>query len=210
MSNTSPSTPDDAVRGLSLPRRVGQAAVGLGGLLGAGLIGLLWATEPTTLPARTQAAFAAMIAIGLTWAGVAGWALARRPIFAIDRILATSLALGCSTVWTVWGAVLAWTRGSVAGLLTVAGLGLVLVVVSGALLRRALAYRATLMERKRHIEQRSASDTPVRDTRRAPLPIGPLALALHLGGRAPSGRVVAILSLVLVTALVAGLVLALA
>jgi hypothetical protein len=205
MSDSPRPASEHIVRGLSLPRRVGQAAAGLAGLLVAGLIALLWATEPTSLPVRTQVAFAALIAVGLTWAGLAGWALARRPLFAIDRVLAAALALCFSTLWTVWAAALAWSRGGGAALVTVAGVGLVLVLASGALLRRAHAYRATLLERQRVLEGRSAgADHP----RRTPLPIGPLALALRRRGA--TGRTTAVLTAVLVVALLAGLALVVA
>jgi hypothetical protein len=72
--------PDDIVRGLSLPRRVGHLVAGLGGLAAAAAIALLWATEPGELPLRTRIAFMAVIGIGLTWAGLAGWTLASRPL----------------------------------------------------------------------------------------------------------------------------------
>jgi len=71
-------SPDQIMRGLSLPRRVAHVTVGLGGLAAAATIGLLWATEPGDLPLRTRIAFTTLIAIGLAWAGFAGWALARR------------------------------------------------------------------------------------------------------------------------------------
>src|SRR5688500_1004535 len=89
------------LRGLTLPRRIGYAAAGLGGLAGATMIGTLWATEPTPLPARTQFAFAGLMAIGLAWAAFAAWALARRPLFAVDRVIAATLAVGFSLLTTV-------------------------------------------------------------------------------------------------------------
>jgi hypothetical protein len=203
MTDRLPPGPGHLVRGLSLPRRIGYTVAGLGGLLGSGCISLLWATEPTSLPARTQAAFAAMIIVGMTWAGVAAWTLGRRPLFAIDRVVAAGLALALSVLWTIWGAALAWNRGGLIALLTVAGVGLAFAVVSGTLLLRARAYRATLLDRKRRLEQEYTSAR----TRRAPLPVGPLALALRLRHRGPATRTVAILALVLAVALVAGLAL---
>jgi hypothetical protein len=203
MTDRLPPGPGHLVRGLSLPRRIGYTVAGLGGLLGSGCISLLWATEPTSLPARTQAAFAAMIIVGMTWAGVAAWTLGRRPLFAIDRVVAAGLALTFSVLWTVWGAAVAWSRGGLIAVLTVAGVGLAFAAVSGTLLLRARAYRATLLDRKRRLEQDYASA----GTRPAPLPVGPLALALRLRHRGPATRTVAILALVLAVALVAGLAL---
>jgi len=208
-------TPDHILRGVSLSRRVGLTVAGLGGLLGAGLLGLLWATEPTPLPGRTQAAFAAMIVVGLTWAGLAAWTLVRRPLFAIDRVVTASLALIFSLLSTVWMARLAWNRSGVVGLLTVAGVGLTLTLVSATLLRRARAYRATLLQRRRRLEQDTEHDTEhdtEQDTAtpqagRMPLPIGPLALALRLRRTGPATRTVAVLALVLTAAFLAGLVL---
>jgi hypothetical protein len=203
MTRQSPLTPNDVLRGLSLGRRVAHTVAGLGGLLGAGLGGLLWATEPTPLPARTQAAFAAMIVVGLTWAGLAVWALAHRPLFAVDRVIAATLALGFSTLSTVWGAVLAWNRAGLVGLVTVGGVGLALALASAALLVRARAYRATLRQRQGRLEHGPATGAsdPVL------LPIGPLALGLRLRRDNPATRTVAVLVLVLAAALLAGLAL---
>jgi hypothetical protein len=191
---------DPIVRELSLARRVGHAVVGLTGLLGAGLIGLLWATEPAPLPARTQAAFAALALIGLTWAGVAAWALARRPLFALDRVVTAGLALMFSTASTAWATVIAWQRGGRGAVLAVAGIGLALVLGSAALLVRARAYRATLLERRRRLEPEPVA----RDGARTPLPIGPLALALRLRGHSASAPLVTVAALMLAAALVAG------
>src|ERR671916_3074746 len=91
-------TPDRILRGLSLPRRISYVVAGLCGLLGAAMLAMLWATEPARLPARTQLAFGALILVGLAWAAFAAWALARRPLFAMDRLVAAALAVGFSTL----------------------------------------------------------------------------------------------------------------
>src|SRR6266545_4082220 len=119
--------PDHIVRGLSLPRRVGHLVAGLGGLATASTVGLLWATEPGELPLRTRIAFAAVIGIGMTWAGFAGWTLARRPLFAVDRVIAACLACG--------------------------GLGATLTVVASTMLARARAYRRALLARRHELER---------------------------------------------------------
>ncbi|WNV84692.1 hypothetical protein [Umezawaea sp. Da 62-37] len=147
-------TPDQITRGLSLPRRIGYVLVGLAGLTAASVIGQLWATEPTALPARTQLAFAAMITIGLTWAGFGAYTVIRRPLFAVDRIIAAALALTFSTLMTAGTVVLALTRDSTAGVLTASAIGLVLIVAACTMLLRARTYRAALLARRRDLEGR--------------------------------------------------------
>lgn len=98
-------TPEDMIARLDAPlsvrRRLGYLAVLLGGLGGAGLIGALWATEPA-LAARTAAAFALLVAVGLGWAAFGAWALTRRaPLYARDRVLAAWIAL---LAWGLGGA----------------------------------------------------------------------------------------------------------
>ncbi|GIH03302.1 hypothetical protein Rhe02_13690 [Rhizocola hellebori] len=184
-------TPEQVLRGLSLPRRAGYAVAGLAGLAGAAMLTALWATEPAALPARTRLAFAALIAIGLAWAAFAAWALARRPLFAVDRLVAAALAVGFSTLSTAGTVAVALARGSTADVLVAAGVGLTLIVISTVMLARARTYRAVLLARRRELGGREM------------LPIGPLALAMrHRGG----GRI-AIAALIVGAALVAGLVL---
>lgn len=149
-------TPRQLLRGLSLPRRVTHVVAGLGGLAGASLIGYLWATEPDPLPARTQAAFAALIAIGLAWTVFGGWALTRHPLFAVDRVIAGWLAVVFSTLLTAGMVVLAVSRGGGAGALASAGLGLIAVAVAVAALVRARVYRRDLLTRQRSLEDGNA------------------------------------------------------
>lgn len=138
---------DRMLRGLSLPRRIAHLVAGLGGLGMAVFIGLLWATEPEDLPARTQIAFAMLIGVGLTWAGVAGWMLVRRPMFALDRVIGAWLALAFGLLTGVGTVVLAVARGSVAGAVAGGVLGLLLTGVAAVLLARARAYRTELLGR---------------------------------------------------------------
>ena len=98
-------TPDDILtsldRTLSLRRRIGYVLLALAGLGGAGLIGLLWATEPG-LPPRTAVAFAVLVAIGLSWAAFGAWALTRRvPLYARDRVVAGWIALAAWAVFAL-------------------------------------------------------------------------------------------------------------
>jgi hypothetical protein len=86
---------------LSLRRRIATVAAMLGGLAVAIVVGLLWVTEPN-LPARTQVAFGAIVALGLAWVGFGVWVLNRRlPLFALDRVVAAWMGLAA---WPTGGA----------------------------------------------------------------------------------------------------------
>ncbi|KAA9377669.1 transmembrane transport protein [Microbispora cellulosiformans] len=131
---------------ISLGSRMRHVAVGLAGGCAAALIAVLWATEPYPLPARTQAAFAALIAIGLAWAAFAGWTLSRRrPLFARDRVLGAWLALVVTVVTGVAGTALAAARGTTAEALATALAGVALVAAAGLVLVRARARRRELL-----------------------------------------------------------------
>ncbi|KNE82323.1 MULTISPECIES: hypothetical protein [Streptomyces] len=131
---------------VSLGSRIRHLAVGLGGGCGAALIAVLWATEPHALPLRTRAAFAGLIAIGLAWAGFAGWVLGRRrPLFARDRVLAARLALVATAVTGVAGTALAAVRATTAGVLVTALAGVLLVTAAGLALARARSRRRELL-----------------------------------------------------------------
>jgi hypothetical protein len=146
-------TPQRALRGLSLPRSAGYAAVGLAGLTGAAMLSVLWATEPTPLPTRTKLAFAALIAVGLAWAAFASWTLARRPLFAADRVIAATLAVGFSALTTAGTVAVALARASTVGVLAAVGVGLILILISTTMLARARTYRAVLLARRRELER---------------------------------------------------------
>ncbi|SDS99461.1 hypothetical protein [Actinoplanes derwentensis] len=111
-------------------------AAGIAGLAGATTIGALWATEPGSLPTRTQAAFAGLIVVGLTWAGLAAWTLVRRPLFAADRVIGAWLAIVFSAATAVFSGVIAGPFAALPGLL--------LAVVAVVLLVRARAWRDRL------------------------------------------------------------------
>lgn len=145
--------PEHIVRGLSLPRRVGHLVAGLGGLTTAAIVGLLWATEPGVLPVRTRLAFAAVIGIGLTWTGFAGWALARRPLFALDRVIAAWLAVTFSTLFALGMMTIAVSRAGTAVVLACGGVGATLTVAAGTMLARARAHRRTLLARRDELER---------------------------------------------------------
>jgi hypothetical protein len=214
--------PEQVLRGLSIGRRIGYAAAGLGGLAGVVLIGMLWATEPAPLPVRTQLAFAALIGAGAAWAGFAGWALVRRPLFAVDRLIAAVLAVTFSTLTAIGAALVAMARSSTAGLLVAAGIGLVMVAAAVGQLRRAQNHRAALLARKRELEvalvpahedtgaadqDRPASHDAGTMKTRSGLPIGPLALAMRHRRGGLNHRGIAVIASIIGVALVAGVAL---
>ncbi|GAA2480343.1 hypothetical protein [Winogradskya humida] len=142
MTETPGFTPRQLLGTVSLRRRVALVAVGLAGLCAAVFLGLLWATEPVALPWRTRIAFAVMVLIGLAWAGFAAWALLRRPLFALDRVIAGWLATAFSTLTAV-------ASTAVTGTLTAAAVGVVLTGAALIILRRAYTYRRTLLRHLR-------------------------------------------------------------
>ncbi len=124
--------------------------VALLGLVGAGLISVLWATEPG-LPVRTRAALAVLVTVGLGWTTFGTWAVTRRtPLFARDRVIAAWLALGAWTVFAVGALVVApttpgWliTVALLLGATAVANLGVALRTRAGLRRRRAELDRAS-------------------------------------------------------------------
>lgn len=208
--------PQRILRGMSLPRRIGYVVAGLCGLLGAAMLAMLWATEPVRLPARTQLAFAGLILVGAAWAAFAAWALARRPLFAVDRLIAAALAVGFSTLTMVGAVAVAIVRSSTAGAFAATGTGLALIVTSTIMLVRARAYRALLLARERELREPPVPSNPNADndnedtaamTTRKSLPIGPLALALRHRRSGSTNRRIAIAAVILGLALVAGVAL---
>jgi hypothetical protein len=94
-----------------------------------------------------------VIGIGMTWAGFAGWVLARRPLFAVDRVIAAWLAVTFSALTTLGMVTMALTRASTAVVLACGGLGATLTVVAGT--PRARAYRRTLLARRHELERQA-------------------------------------------------------
>jgi hypothetical protein len=131
---------------VSLRSRMRHIAVGLAGGCAATLIAVLWATEPDPLPARTQVAFAGLIAIGAAWAGLAGWVLSRRrPLFARDRVLGARLALGATVLTTIAGTALAAVRGATSDVLVTALGGVLFTAAAVLVLVRAQSRRRELL-----------------------------------------------------------------
>ena len=138
---------------LSLRKRVGYLTVGLAGLLGSGLISVLWATEPG-LPPRTRVAFAVLVAIGLCWAAFGGWAVTRRtPLFARDRVVAGWLGVGAWLAFAVGALIIAFLRHKLE--LSLLSVVVALGVLAAANLWAALRARAALVRRKAVLTRRS-------------------------------------------------------
>ncbi|TDD20465.1 transmembrane transport protein [Nonomuraea diastatica] len=139
---------------VSLRSRLRHVAVGLAGGCGAAVIAVLWATEPNTLPTRTQAVFAGLIAIGLAWAFFAGWVLSRRrPLFAQDRVLSARIALAATVVTAAGGVALAAARGSTADLVATAAGGVVFTAAAVLALVRARRRRRELLRLRDALRQ---------------------------------------------------------
>ncbi|WP_432068665.1 transmembrane transport protein [Streptomyces sp. C10-9-1] len=139
---------------VSLRSRLRHTAVGLAGGCEAAVIAVLWATESNVLPARTQAAFAGLIAIGLAWAVFAGWVLSRRrPLFARDRVLAARIALAATVVTALAGVALAAVRGSTADLVATAAGGVVFTAAAMLTLVRARRRRRELLRLRDALRQ---------------------------------------------------------
>ncbi|RAY14931.1 transmembrane transport protein [Actinomadura craniellae] len=127
----------------------------LAGAAGAVLIASLWATEPGGLPPRTHLAFAALTAVGLGWAGFAGWALTRRgPLYARDRVIAARLALGFAAGTAAGTVTIAAQRGDATAVLTALAAGLVLVAAAALALLHARARRTALLRLRDDLENR--------------------------------------------------------
>jgi len=134
---------------MSFRRRIATVIALLGGLCAAGLIGLLWLTEPE-LPPRTQIAFGAFVVIGLAWAAYGSWALARRtPLFALDRVVAGWLALAATGFATVIAILVTVVRDKFEPGLYLIIVGVVVLALIN--LARARKHRATLLRRKREL-----------------------------------------------------------
>lgn len=144
-------------RHLSRPARFGYVALLLGGLVVAGMVAVLWATEPAPLPGPTQAAFAGIIVVGLAWSGLAAWALSRRrPLYATDLVVAGYLAVVVTSVAAIGAVVVAAARGQALAAALAAGEGLIMVGVAATVTVRARRRRAALLARRRALQRPDA------------------------------------------------------
>lgn len=139
---------------VALPSRIGYTALLLAGLAVAAAIGSLLATEPD-LPARTQAAFAVVVGVGLAWAGFAAWVLARRRVlFASHRVIAARMGVTFSALFTT-GAASVWLGGTYQppGALAAAAVGAAMLAAAVLVLLRARRRVQKITARKREIER---------------------------------------------------------
>lgn len=112
----------------------------------------LWWTEPA-LPARTQAAFALLLAINLGWCGYAQWALRhRRVLYARHRVVAARLAIAFCAAYSIGAFALAAFGGIAAGWWAGA-LGLGMTVAAMAMHVRASRYYEGLQRRREALER---------------------------------------------------------
>jgi hypothetical protein len=84
----------------------------------------------------------------MTWAGFAGWALLRPPLFAVDRVIAAWPAVTFSALMTLGMVTIAVARAGTAVAFARGGLGATLTLVAGTVLARASGYRRTLLARR--------------------------------------------------------------
>jgi hypothetical protein len=142
-------------RELSRSDRFRYLTVGLASLAVTAVTGSLWATEPS-LPLRTHLAFAGIVVIGTAWMAVAAFVLTRRrPLYAMDRVLATGLAVVATSFVGVATTVLAGLRGGTLPGLTAGAVTAVFVAASAALHVGARRRRDALLARRRTLAPRT-------------------------------------------------------
>jgi peptidoglycan/LPS O-acetylase OafA/YrhL len=139
-------------RGLSTRARYGHVLLLLAALAMSIVVAALMLTEPA-LPARTQAAFAVMLLIGLGWAAYAVWVLRHRwTLLAGHRVIAAIMAVTFAAVFTAAAAVAAVITAKTAAWAAAAS-GAVLVTVAAAILVRAIRHRHRLEARRAQLER---------------------------------------------------------
>jgi membrane associated rhomboid family serine protease len=138
---------------LSSRSRMGYVGLLLMSVLMSVAIGSLWATEPS-LPTRTQVAFAAMVAIGVSWCVFALRVLtSRRILLARHAIVAGRMAVTFTSIFVVGTLAAAYASDNRAAGLTAASIGMVMAIASGLLLRCAHRRFEQLEERRRTLER---------------------------------------------------------
>ena len=137
---------------LSLAARLRYVALLLAALAMTIVIVALWATEPA-LPVRTQAAFAVMTAIGVSWTAFASWVLTRRyPLFARDSVIAGRMAVLFACVFVAGALAVAVSTG-MASAYAAAGVGGVMAAAAVGLLARAHREVARLTARRDELQR---------------------------------------------------------
>ena len=132
---------------LSFRSRLGYVALLLGSLAMATLAGALWLTEPV-LPFRTQAAFALMIVIGLSWVVFSAWVLRyRRVLYARQHIVAGRMAVTFTSLFVVSALAIGYGSGKDAAY-AAAALGGVMLIAAVLMLQRGHREFNRLAERR--------------------------------------------------------------
>jgi hypothetical protein len=127
---------------LSMASRLGYVALLLVAAAMTVIVLSLWISEPG-IPGRTRWAFAVLSVIGISWIGLATWALTTtRVLAARDRVIAGCMAVTFTSVFVLGLGLVALISQSAAGL---KGLPL-------GLLMLAVAVRALLKARRRFAE----------------------------------------------------------
>lgn len=140
---------------LSMRSRLGYVALALMAAAITAFIVMLWTTE-RGLPARAGWAFAIMSAIGISWIGLATWALTTsRPLAARDRVIAGWMAVAFTSVFLA-GMVLVALISRDAGGVGAIAMGLALLWFAVRVLRRAQRRFAELAARRAELERELA------------------------------------------------------
>ncbi|MGH8082268.1 MAG: hypothetical protein ACREP7_16960 [Lysobacter sp.] len=139
-------------RELSPAARAGYLALLLVASFASAALVSLWITEPS-LPARTHAAFALLLAINLSWSAFAVWALRhRRVLYARHRLVSTRLASAFCAIFSLGAFALAAAGGIGAGWL--AGcLGVAMTALALILMVRARRHYTGLQQRRETLER---------------------------------------------------------
>lgn len=149
-----------ATAGLKLARaqvsfrsRIGHLALLLVTTGASVALASLLATEGS-LPLRTMAALAALLAINLCWTAYAAWVLtARRAMLFNHRVVASWIAVSAAGAFSVGAAAIGATT-QVAAAYPAAGSGLILLAIATTLLMRAKRNFRALQLRRSELEAR--------------------------------------------------------
>ena len=135
---------------LSMTSRLGYVALLLVAAAMTTVSVSLWITEPG-LPGRARWAFAVMSLIGVSWIGLATWALTtHRPLAARDRVIAGWMAVTFTSVFVIGAGLATLLSRQWEGLRAVA-LGVVLLAVAIQALRKARRRFAELRARREEL-----------------------------------------------------------
>jgi hypothetical protein len=142
---------------LSRPSRLGHLILLLASSTMTVVVASLWWTEPA-LPARTEAAFAVMTAIGFSWAAFAGWVLTtRRVLLGRDGLIAARMSVIFTTAFVAGALTLGLVNGGRAPY-AAAVMGLGMLGVATALLVRARHRVVRLTARREALERDLGKD----------------------------------------------------